>query len=121
MSWTIDSQALSERYDEGYFHGQSSGYPPEGYEHVHASWRHPLLTAKTLLGDPIRWLDVGCAYGFLIEEAEKHGVQAVGRISVLTLCSSILPFGGIWHKRKPKKSGRAWNTNGPRSKASSRY
>ena len=78
MSRTYHSQALSQRYDEGYFHGRGSGYPPEGYEHIHASWRHHLLTAKAALGESIRWLDVGCAYGFLVEQAEEYGIQAIG-------------------------------------------
>ncbi|MFH1738304.1 MAG: methyltransferase domain-containing protein [bacterium] len=78
MNAAVDARTLSQRYDEGYFHGQSSGYPAEGYEHAHASWRHHLLTAKAALGENLQWLDVGCAYGFLIEEAERLGIQAIG-------------------------------------------
>ena len=78
MSWTVNPLTLSQRYDEGYFHGRDSGYPTEGYEHVHPSWRYQLRIAQATLGKGIRWLDVGCAYGFLIEEAEKYSVEAIG-------------------------------------------
>jgi len=78
MTQPTNSQALSNRYGEGYFHGQGSGYPPEGYEQAHASWEKHLRIAQSLLGESIKWLDVGCAYGYLIEEAEQLGIEAFG-------------------------------------------
>lgn len=78
MTRPSDSRTLSDRYGEGYFHGEGSGYPTEGYEHAHASWEKHLQTAKSYLDDPVKWLEVGCAYGYLIEEAEKLDIDAIG-------------------------------------------
>ncbi len=78
MSRTAHSKMLSKRYGRGYFHGESSGYPREGYAQAHPSWRFYLHAAQAALGKDLQWLDVGCAYGYLIEEAEELGIRAVG-------------------------------------------
>ncbi|HQL62199.1 MAG TPA: methyltransferase domain-containing protein [bacterium] len=78
MSRTAQSKMLSNRYGKGYFHGENSGYPREGYATAHPSRRFYLHAAQTALGANLQWLDVGCAYGYLIEEAEELGIRAVG-------------------------------------------
>ena len=64
-------------YDNGYFHGKNSGYPEEGYENEHPVWRLWIDFAKNHI-NPKKWLDVGCAYGYLVSEARAKGINAVG-------------------------------------------
>ncbi len=72
----LDARGLDALYDEGYYHGTNSGYPVAGYESAHASWRHWVEHLATSYGG--RWLDLGCAYGFLVGEARAGGFDAVG-------------------------------------------
>ena len=72
----LDARGLDALYDEGYYHGTNSGYPVEGYENSHASWRH--WVAHLATSHAGRWLDLGCAYGFLVGEARAGGFEAVG-------------------------------------------
>jgi SAM-dependent methyltransferase len=74
----LDARALAALYDEGYYHGVNSGYPAAGYESEHATWQHWVehLAARTPPG--ARWLDLGCAYGYLVAEAATGGFAAVG-------------------------------------------
>ncbi|MGC9330006.1 MAG: class I SAM-dependent methyltransferase, partial [Candidatus Hinthialibacter sp.] len=65
-------------YDEGYFHGQGSGYSRNGYEKEHADWSDWIRWIQSIIGGPIRWLDIGCAYGRLIQQAAKFNVEAYG-------------------------------------------
>ncbi len=69
---------LQRRYGPGYFRGENSGFSPEGYERVHASWRHWMPFVRAEVGAGARWLDLGCAYGFLVEEAREAGFRAIG-------------------------------------------
>jgi SAM-dependent methyltransferase len=74
----LDARTLDALYDEGYYHGINSGYPSAGYESEHASWQHwvAYLAARMVPGS--RWLDLGCAYGYLVAEAAAGGFAAVG-------------------------------------------
>ena len=74
----LPSRILQERYGSGYFHGENSGFAREGYDRVHATWRHwmPFLAAE--VGAGARLLDLGCAYGFLVTEAREAGFRAIG-------------------------------------------
>jgi ubiquinone/menaquinone biosynthesis C-methylase UbiE len=74
----LDARALAALYDEGYYHGVNSGYPASGYESEHATWRHWVdhLAAGAHAGG--RWLDLGCAYGYLVAEARAGGFRAAG-------------------------------------------
>ncbi|MEB2284955.1 MAG: methyltransferase domain-containing protein [Myxococcales bacterium] len=74
----LDARTLAALYGEGYYHGVGSGYPPAGYESEHASWQHwvAFLAAQRAPGS--RWLDLGCAYGYLVAEARAGGFTAVG-------------------------------------------
>ncbi|MBN2325777.1 MAG: methyltransferase domain-containing protein [Candidatus Omnitrophica bacterium] len=65
-------------YDEGYFHGQGSGYGQSGYEKEHADWSDWIRWTQSIVDGPIRWLDIGCAYGRLLRQAAKLGVEAYG-------------------------------------------
>lgn len=67
-----------ELYHEGYFHGSNSGYPVEGYERAHPTWEAYLRFIREARGDGLRWLDLGCAYGYLVGEARAHGMRACG-------------------------------------------
>ena len=75
---TPSSSALQELYGEGYFHGTNSGFAKEGYAEIHATWRHWMPWIRDELGEGARWLDLGCAFGFLIEEARGAGFRAFG-------------------------------------------
>ncbi len=70
--------ALDRLYGEGYFHGAGSGYSVEGYEHDHADWMPWLAWTQPRVGPAPRWLDLGCAYGYLIEQGVARGVEAYG-------------------------------------------
>jgi len=74
----LSSAVLQERYGAGYFRGENSGFSDEGYENVHATWLHWMDFVRAEVGADARWLDVGCAYGFLVDEARASGFRAVG-------------------------------------------
>jgi len=74
----LGSPLLQELYGEGYFHGANSGFAHEGYDQVHATWRHWMDWVRTEAGAGARWLDLGCAYGFLVVEARAAGFEAIG-------------------------------------------
>lgn len=74
----LGSPLLQELYGEGYFHGANSGFAREGYARVHATWQHWMPWVRQEVGRGARWLDLGCAYGFLVEEARAAGFRAVG-------------------------------------------
>src|SRR6185369_7011708 len=74
----LQSRALGDLYDEGYYHGERSGYPAEGYERVHPSWAHWVAHLGSQYPRGARWLDLGCAYGFLVAEACGGGFRAAG-------------------------------------------
>lgn len=74
----LGSQLLQEVYGEGYFHGANSGFAEEGYARIHATWQHWMPWVREEVGGGARWLDLGCAYGFLVEEARSAGFRAVG-------------------------------------------
>ncbi|HSR68946.1 MAG TPA: class I SAM-dependent methyltransferase [Acidobacteriota bacterium] len=71
--------AHTERlYGKGYYHGENSGYPREGYGHRHPDWEPWCDLLASLIPSGGLLLDLGCAYGFLVEEARKRGFQAFG-------------------------------------------
>lgn len=80
MSFAPDSDArtLGALYDEGYYHGANSGYPAAGYESEHATWHHWVVHLAKGVQPGARWLDLGCAYGYLVAEAAAGGFDAVG-------------------------------------------
>jgi len=73
----LDARALGSLYDEGYYHGINSGYPPAGYEREHASFAHWVAHLARERGRA-RWLDLGCAYGYLVSEAAADGFASAG-------------------------------------------
>lgn len=77
-SHPLPSAVLQERYGAGYFRGENSGFAAEGYENVHATWRHWMDFVRAECGPRALWLDLGCAYGFLVEEAFAAGFRAIG-------------------------------------------
>lgn len=74
----LPAALLQERYGAGYFRGENSGFSHEGYERVHATWRHWMDFVRAECGPRARWLDLGCAYGFLVGEALEAGFRAIG-------------------------------------------
>jgi SAM-dependent methyltransferase len=74
----LDPSALGALYDEGYYHGVNSGYPESGYERAHASFAHWVAHLVTLFPRGARWVDLGCAYGYLVAEARAGGFRAAG-------------------------------------------
>lgn len=77
-SHPLPSAVLQERYGAGYFRGENSGFDEQGYENVHATWRHWMEFVRSECGPRARWLDLGCAYGFLVAEALDAGFRAIG-------------------------------------------
>lgn len=74
----LDARTLEALYDEGYYHGVNSGYPSAGYESEHASWQHWVAHLAARMVPGARWLDLGCAYGYLVAEAAAGGFAAFG-------------------------------------------
>jgi SAM-dependent methyltransferase len=68
----------SEIYNEGYFHGINSGYPKEGYEKSHPDWSVHLDCISGAVPAGARVLDIGCAYGYFVEQAIARGYDACG-------------------------------------------
>lgn len=69
---------LDRLYNKGYFHGEGSGYGKDGYDQERPDRSALVKAVKQYVCDSARWLDVGCAYGFQIEEAAKTGFDACG-------------------------------------------
>ncbi|MGI6457881.1 MAG: methyltransferase domain-containing protein [bacterium] len=69
---------LDQFYDHAYFHGETSGYQKVGYEHDHADWKPLIHLICTHWKEHLRWLDVGCAYGYLLEQTDGLPVQSFG-------------------------------------------
>ncbi len=90
MNKSYRAEQLDQLYDEGYFHGQGSGYSKEGYEHEHEDWTPLLNLIANRLGQKIRWLDLGCAYGYLIEQAQQAEITAFG-LDISTYALKRLP------------------------------
>ena len=74
----LGSETLQEVYGPGYFHGANSGFSEQGYARVHATWLHWMPALRGWAGSGARLLDLGCAYGFLVEEARSAGFEAFG-------------------------------------------
>ena len=64
-------------YDHDYFHGRTSGYPPEGYARAHPDW-DPWIELLDALQPAGLLLELGCAYGYLTETVRRSGRRAVG-------------------------------------------
>jgi len=74
----LDPRALGALYDEGYYHGVNSGYPSDGYERAHTTFAHWVEHLARCYPAGSRWLDLGCAYGYLVADARAAGFRAVG-------------------------------------------
>jgi len=104
-------KSARQLFDEGYFHGEGSNYPGEGYgawwemncESYMAAIRYALQCIKEV---PRKWLDIGCAYGQVVAYAAGFGVDAFGldisqyavaqakqrRTEVIRASAEALPF-----------------------------
>jgi len=68
---------LDGLYDRSYYNGLTSGYPAEGYRSAHPDWAAWMdIIGEFQPGGTL--LDLGCAYGFLIQEARRRGYRAFG-------------------------------------------
>ena len=72
------AKEIDSCYNENYFHGIGSGYGSQGYEYEHADWSALVQWVKSCLGSSIHWLDMGCAYGYLVQQASELGIDAFG-------------------------------------------
>ncbi len=72
-----DSSTVDRLYDHGYYHGETSGYPSEGYACHHPDWT-PWLDLISLFKPSGTLLDLGCAYGYLVLAAAQRGYRAWG-------------------------------------------
>ncbi|MBI1390185.1 MAG: methyltransferase domain-containing protein [bacterium] len=75
---TSSRHPLESVYGEGYFHGENSGYSKEGYTKDRPDRSKLIAWAKEFKDGGARWLDIGCAYGYQVNEAIKAGFDAVG-------------------------------------------
>jgi len=87
---SVESKKLSDIYGKGYFFGQGSGYPPAGYHRTHPTWEEYLGFIQSIKGSRLLWLDIGCAYGYLLKEAGERGISAYG-VDVSTFALEQLP------------------------------
>ncbi len=78
MHIAMNAQELRSLYDHGYFHGVNSGYPAEGYAQFHPVWNHWIEFVLDVRPGASRWLDIGCAFGYLILEGRSKGLQVFG-------------------------------------------
>jgi 2-polyprenyl-3-methyl-5-hydroxy-6-metoxy-1,4-benzoquinol methylase len=72
---------LEEKFGEDYFQGVGSNYPLSGYENTPDMIKDFSSTVRFLisqLGTQASFLDVGCAYGFLVKLAYEQGLDAYG-------------------------------------------
>lgn len=73
------SKAEENPYNMSYFHGIGSCYPKEGYEiGGHKYQKRPVRYVLRKKGCPVKWLDIGCAYGILVKYAFENGIDAYG-------------------------------------------
>ncbi len=68
---------LRKLYDRDYYFGRTSGYSEKGYAEDHPDWEAWLELIEHFQPGR-RLLDLGCAYGYLVEAAADRGFQAVG-------------------------------------------
>jgi len=73
----VDAKSPLELYGKGYFHGENSGYPAEGYALHHPDWSAWLDVLQILKPSGV-FLDIGCAYGYLVNEARRRSYCAFG-------------------------------------------
>ncbi len=75
----MPSKKGQNQYGYGYFHGVGSNYPRAGYENFgHSDFRYWTNFVVKSRGKRLKWLDVGCAYGFLVNYALEAGIDAWG-------------------------------------------
>ena len=67
-----------EIYGRGYYHGENSGYPEEGYRSAHPDWGPWLDLIGRIKPPPGTLFDCGTAFGFLPGGAEARGYRALG-------------------------------------------
>ena len=65
-------------YNHGYYHGQNSGYPEEGYRSNHPDWDAWLNLIASILPPPASLFDIGTAFGYLPGKASARGYKALG-------------------------------------------
>ena len=73
----LSAARLRSVYGRDYYHGATSGYPTTGYATAHPDWTAWLNIIRGLKGEGL-FVDLGCAYGYLVEAACARGFQAVG-------------------------------------------
>ena len=73
----LSTGELRQLYGHDYFAGISSGYPECGYARAHPDWA-PWLDLIGLIQPQGRLVDLGCAFGYLVQEARTRGYRAFG-------------------------------------------
>lgn len=84
------ARELSRLYDRAYFWGETSGYSKEGYPSDHPDWSLWLDLIAAVKPTGVL-LDLGCAYGYLVAEANRRGYQATGLDLSLYALSQAVP------------------------------
>lgn len=75
---SYNARTLDSFYNHAYFHGETSGYSTGGYAQDHANWTTWIQLIRGFCGSDVKWLDVGCAYGYFLKQAAAMGVMAYG-------------------------------------------
>ena len=76
---TLKKSIKNTTYDRDYFHGIGSCYPKSGYETGKYEYqKRPVRFILRKKGPGVKWLDVGCAYGILVNFALANGIDAYG-------------------------------------------
>ena len=73
----LSTGKLRQLYGHDYFAGISSGYPDCGYARAHPDWA-PWLDLIGLIQPQGKLVDLGCAFGYLVQEARARGYEAFG-------------------------------------------
>ena len=77
---TVPSGKSASLYDRGYFHGETSGYPTEGYSQLRDAWKAWLSLLTEIKPPPGNLVDLGGAY---LRFRDQPGLA---RLSVLLAC-----------------------------------
>ncbi len=75
---TASGPGRDRAYGRGYYHGENSGYPKEGYRSAHPDWEPWLDLISRVKPPPGILFDCGTAFGYLPGAATARGYTSLG-------------------------------------------